>query len=186
MKPYAACRYCHPSIENALSVRTREGFDVEQIERIEVRTYALAVNKHDQTEVGKVSAAKMSIPFGVAVSLFSGAADAGAYSQEIINNEMVKRLAKKVAVIPDEAFSAEFPAKSIATLKVTMSDGSVFEAKTDKPKGEASDPLSDDELRKKFLSLASFSKFSSVRAESLADELLKHEPNLSLVIRELC
>ena len=51
MKPYAACRHCHPSIEAALNIRNQLGFDINEIEEIHVDTYKLAVAGHDHTEI---------------------------------------------------------------------------------------------------------------------------------------
>ena len=41
IKPYAACRYCHPSIEAAIKLRPLVA--IEEIDSIVVRTYSLAV-----------------------------------------------------------------------------------------------------------------------------------------------
>ena len=49
MKPYAACRHCHPSIEAALNIRNMEGFKIDEIENIHVDTYKLEVAGHDHT-----------------------------------------------------------------------------------------------------------------------------------------
>lgn len=51
VKPYAACRYCHPAIEAALQIRGEEGICVDDIEWIRVATYRLAVDHHDHTVV---------------------------------------------------------------------------------------------------------------------------------------
>lgn len=171
VKPYAACRYCHPSIENALLLRNNIN-DPNDIDYIKVRTYELAVNKHDMTSVENVSAAKMSIPFAIAVSLVHGSANIGDYTLEAVQNNTIKNIMKKIQVTPDQQFSQEFPKKSIASLEIKLKNGKILNSKIDYPKGEANFPLTDDELIIKFISLALYSGLSKKKAESIVNEIL--------------
>lgn len=180
VKPYAACRYCHPSIENALFLRDK--LNLEEINEIEIKTYELAVNKHDMTSVDNISSAKMSIPFAVAVSLIKGSANVDAYSEESVRDSNVQNLMKMVKVLPDSEFSIEFPLKSIATMEIKLKDGSKLFTRTDAPKGESNLPLTDEELKQKFVSLAQFAGMKKIKAESLASDILY---NNNISIREI-
>ena len=177
VKPYAACRYCHPSIENALIIRGEKGFSVEDIEHIYIETYSLAVNKHDHTTVNNVSSAKMSIPFATAVSLCLGSASVDAYCEESIHDQAISDLMKKISVAPNDDFSSKFPQLSIATMVVKCADGRTFESRTEQPKGEAAFPLSDKELMEKFVSLAIFYGMNEERARQLSNSILYDSSN---------
>ena len=185
VKPYAACRYCHPSIENALKLRASNEFSVEDISDIEVQTYSLAVNKHDRTDISNISSAKMSIPFGAAVALCRGSASVDAYCDETIANEMICRTMKKVRVIPNNAFSKSFPAKSIATMRIRMTDGRVLEERTDEPKGESTAPLSDRELCDKFSSLARYAGIDKKATEEVVTELMEPCPDFCRIMERI-
>ena len=171
IKPYAACRYCHPSIENALGIMKDSDIDTEKIESIEIATYALAVNKHDQKKVSNVASAKMSIPFATAVTFCKGNAGVEAYTDQNVNDPRINTLMQKVNIHSDDAFSKAFPHKSIATMVVTMKDGTIFESKTELPKGESVNPLSDEEIIEKLLSLCAFYGMEQTQANQLARTL---------------
>ena len=51
IKPYAACRYTHPSIDVAMYMRKKRLVSVEEIERVKIMTYSLAVKNHDHTDI---------------------------------------------------------------------------------------------------------------------------------------
>lgn len=157
IKPYAACRYCHPAIEAAISLNGRIKGDVSSIAHVQVQTYELAVNKHDHTSIEGISSAKMSIPYSVAVSLVNGKATIEDFSMDYINNPTISSLTKKVDIISSDELTSLFPKKCSAIVKVSTKDDKSYTERVDFPKGEPENPLSDIELEEKFMSLAQFS-----------------------------
>lgn len=150
VKPYAACRYCHPAIDAAFSIRENHSITISQIKEIKVKTYQLAVKNHDHTLVNNISSAKMSIPFSVAVALKTGKAGMSEFSHENIHNPELPELTSKVSVISDEEFTAGFPKKSASSVEIITTEGESFYEKVDYPKGEPENPLSEEELIQKF------------------------------------
>ncbi len=51
LKPYAACRHCHPAIEAAICLRENHNLDYESVAAVRVITYDLAVFGHDHSDV---------------------------------------------------------------------------------------------------------------------------------------
>ncbi len=166
-KPYAACRHCHAPIEAALKLRAA-GLRPETVAGIDVRTYRWAVGGHDQTEAQGACAAKMSIPVSLVLALVSGKAGFDAYTDEWLANPDVRALAKKVRVISDDALSALVPEKRAAIVEATLVSGERMTERVDYPKGEPENPISDDEGRDKFRSLALYGG----KTEAEADEIL--------------
>ena len=68
-KVHAACRHCHPAIDATLDMRKDLHLQPDQIEKIEVHTYKLAVGSHDHTEIKGISSAKLSTPYAVALAI---------------------------------------------------------------------------------------------------------------------
>ncbi|OQC68431.1 MAG: 2-methylcitrate dehydratase [Verrucomicrobia bacterium ADurb.Bin006] len=169
VKPYAACRYCHPAIEAALQIRCEKVICVEDIEWIRVATYKLAVDHHDHTVVQEVSSAKMSIPFSVAAAMVTGRAGIEEYSEACIRDTRIVRLAQKVSVIPDEHYSAVFPKQTPARVEIRCRNGSDHVREVFLPKGEPGNPLSDDELNNKFMSLAAYAGLTSNQSATIRD-----------------
>lgn len=185
VKPYAACRYCHPSIEAAIMIQKKHIILPEQVEKVNVRTYYLAVNKHDHTIIKGTGSAKMSIPYSVAVALCLGKAGFSEFKHECVTNHEILELTKKVSVIDDKDMSDAFPHNTIASVEVIMTNGDVFNQKIDFPKGEPENPMSKKEVIEKFISLALFSGKSKTYAERIIELVFDLENQFAALLREI-
>ena len=168
-KPYAACRYCHPAIEAAISMRAEYGFRISDISAVEVKTYYWAVDKHDHTVIPGPASAKMSIPYGVAAGLVYGKAGLREYDPAHVKEREVLDLAAKVTVRSDEALTAQFPEKTSAVLKLSTYSGKEYTKRVDFPKGEPENPLSDREFADRFLELAVYGGKTETEAGKILD-----------------
>ncbi len=154
-KPYAACRHCHAPIEAILNIRSRNNFDIDQINKIFVFTYRSAVDGHSDPLPKSIVGAKMSVPFSVAVTLKTGWAGPKQFEPSSFNDPEIVSIAKKVEVKEDPTFTQLVPLKRPAVVEITMLDGRKFQDRVDFPKGEPENPMSDENLRKKFTELTS-------------------------------
>lgn len=148
-KPYAACRHCHPAIEAALLLREENVIDLSDIESILVKAYDLAILGHDHTEINGVNAAKMSIPYGVAIALAEGHAGINDFEETYFNQEDIKTLTSKVSVIEDPELSALIPNKRASIVEIKFADSTLIK-RVDVAKGEPENPMSREDLIGKF------------------------------------
>ena len=158
-KPYASCRYTHPSIEAAMEIRNERHVLPEEIEGIRIATYSIAIRHHDHTDVPNVSSAKMCIPFAAAVGIIKGSGGIDAFSEETVGNTEIRELTKKVTVVEDADYSLQFPQKSIATMTVRTKDGREYTSTVDLPKGEPDNPMTRDDLMQKLQRSCEFAGF---------------------------
>lgn len=166
-KVHCACRHAHAAVDCALSIRGSAGFDPSHISAVEVETYAAAVNGHDHSSVVGVNAAKMSIPFAVASALVTGRTGLDAYSADAVVAAGTVALASCVKVRASDEFTAKAPAVRGAAVKVVFDDGREERTRTDQPKGEPENPLSDAEQKAKFASLARFGGLDETRCDRI-------------------
>ena len=153
-KVHAACRHCHPAIDATLDLRNGVRFTPEQVEKIEVHTYKLAVGSHDHTDIRGISSAKLSTPFSVALAIVKGSAGYADYNENNLQDYWIKNITRKVRVIEDEGLTQRSPAVRGARVTLYLKDGGVFEATCLYPKGEPENPLTREELEGKFRGLA--------------------------------
>lgn len=179
VKPYAACRHCHSAIECALKIKNQSKLNVEEIDRIEVETYKLAVFGHDHTEILGENSAKMSIPFSVAISLMYGDAGISSFSGEKIVDDCVLSLCKKVVVSENSELTKACPEKRGAIVKVYMNYGMVFQEEVEYPLGEPENNINDKELENKFVSLLTFSDVSQNHISKLLNVVWNVENQFS-------
>ncbi len=163
-KPYASCRYTHPSVEAAIHLRTK--VSAQDVEEIDVKTYDLAVFGHEHTEIAGSYSAKMSIPYSTAVGLIYGKAGLQEFSVETVKNKDVLELTKKVTVTSDDKLSSVFPdiQAAIVTIK-TKSDE--FTHRVDFPKGEPENPLTDEEFRNRYDALMEYAGISKKNYDNI-------------------
>ena len=146
-KPYASCRYTHPSVEAAIHLRNK--VKPEDVEEIDIRTYDLAVSNHDHTDIPGSYSAKMSIPYATAAGLLYGKAGLQEFTEEAVKKAEILNLTQKVKVSSDDELSALFPSVQAAIVTIRTKDGE-FTDKVDFPKGEPENPLTDVEFRERY------------------------------------
>ena len=167
VKPYASCRHSHSAVECALNLRRRFQFDCKDITEVEVQTYKLGILAHDSTNISTVSSAKMSTPYSTAAALVLGGCGLEAFTEEMIVQERIQDLLKKVRIIENERLTKACPAKRGAIVSIKLVDGQVFTEEVENPLGEPEHYLSDEMLAEKFVSLMKNSGETEPKIENI-------------------
>ena len=176
-KPYASCRYTHPSVEAAIYLRNQYGLKAQDIECINIRTYSLAVAGHDHTEISGSYSAKMSIPYSTAAGLIFGKAGLQELSEEMVKNSEILKLAKKVHVTADQELSDAFPGIQAAIVDINA-NGQHYSKRADFPKGEPENPLDEKEFKERYDELMRYAGIKDVISDKIY--YLVHEDSTSV------
>ena len=166
-KPYASCRHTHPEIEACFRIRESAGFDINGIQRVRVTTYKGVIGKHDFKDIHGESSARMSIPYSVAIALWTGKAGIEEFAEPYVSNPEILELTQKIDIIPSEELSKLVPDKRAAVVEVILGDGTVLSDSVEYPKGEPENPLTSEELWAKFCSMAEHAEISFEKATAL-------------------
>lgn len=178
-KPYASCRYTHPSVEAAIHMRDR--INIADIEEIQIKTYNLAVAGHDHTDIPGSYSAKMSIPYATAAGLIFGKAGLQEFTENAIKGHEIIALTKKIKVESDPDLSAAFPNIQSAIVTIKTKDNK-YTNRVDFPKGEPENPLTDQEFRERYDGLMAYGLipversarvYNGIYENVVMDELLK-------------
>ena len=148
-KLYAACRHCHPAIEAAIALRNDINLQPEQVDKVEVYTYKLAVGGHDHTKIQGISSAKLSTPYSVALGIVKGNAGFEDFNEDNLHDADIVELTRKVRVFEDEDLTAQSPAIRGANVIIRLKDEKKFEKCVLYPKGEPENPISNEEIIQK-------------------------------------
>ena len=181
-KPYASCRYTHPSVEAAIHLRDR--VKAEDVEKIDIRTYGLAVSGHDHTDIPGSYSAKMSIPYATAAGLLCGRAGLQEFSETAVNGADILSLTKKVRVSEDENLSAAFPAVQTAIVTIKTRNGEYTE-RVDFPKGEPENPLTDEEFRSRYDGLMEYAGVTAAVSSAVFDAVYRDDAKAEELVAEL-
>lgn len=185
-KVHAACRHCHPAIDATIDMWNDLKLKPEQIDRIEVHTYRLAVGSHDHTDIRGISSAKLSTPFAVALAIVKGHAGYADYNEDNLNDYWIKNLTQRVSVVEDENFTAQSPAVRGARVTIYMKDGNEYEATCLYPKGEPENPLTQEELEEKFRGLSMYGGLTKEECDEVINEVWKKDFDLKKIMHIVC
>lgn len=150
-KLYPCCRHYHAAIDAARSLRQDHELDVDQIERVDIGLYGLGVQGHDQQVVRTMLEAQMSAPCAVALSLLDGNVTRQSFSADSLAREELKRLMQKTQARQDAVCESLYPRVRSGMVRVHFKSGGFLDKRVEDPKGEESNPLSDQELEEKFV-----------------------------------
>ena len=170
-KPYASCRYTHPAVEATVDLRHKYKIKAEDVERIDVQTYDLAVAGHDHTDIAGPYSAKMSIPYSVAAGLVYGKAGLQEFTEEKVKNAVVLNLTKKIHVMPDEKLSKAFPDVQAAVV-IIKTKNRMLTGRVDFPKGEPENPLTLEEFRNRYDGLMDYAGVSTEVSSAVFDNVI--------------
>ena len=184
IKPYACCRYNHGLIDGVLQLQRAHGIRPQDVERIRLGVLSggalLVAEPIDEKRAPRnVVDAQFSAPFAAAVALARGSAGLNDYTQANVDDPLIRGLMSRTDCHRDADLDAAYPDHWPATVEMRLRDGSDLSVRIPDPTGEPANPISPQELRKKFLGLASATIGDEV-ARELADRCLglELEPDL--------
>ncbi len=153
-KIHASCGHTHGAIDAVIQLSKEQGIKPEDVDRIVVRTYPIAVDVVGKNYEPKTAPeAKFSLPYCLAVALIYGKVGLTEFSEEKLRDLKIRKLSKRVTVMVDP----EYTSARLGPAKVTLYtiDGKEFTCRVDIPKGYPKNPVTREELEGKFVDLAS-------------------------------
>jgi 2-methylcitrate dehydratase PrpD len=171
IKPYACCRQHHSAIDAILELKEKYKLNPEDVANISHRTFVVG-SRGSAKHPTSIPAAKYSAPYTIAVALTFGRVWREQYTMDLIQDSKLLELAANVDVSADAELEALYDEKWPSIIEVTTKDGRVFQARRDLPKGEPEHFLSDEELKEKFMSLAT-DTVTVQRAEEIWEKIFR-------------
>lgn len=172
LKLYACCRHVHAPLDALLSTMSLHGIEGRDIDLIEVETYSGALRISNKANPLNLTDIQYSIPYCMGLVALIGRETLLPLTVDALGRDDVQALAEKVTLHHANEFDASFPAKTLA--KVTIfAEGKRFVSDVTAPRGEASDPLSWEEIRAKFKAL-----LRRVANHATSDALLEAVKNM--------
>jgi aconitate decarboxylase len=173
-KPYAANGSCHPTIDLLRRLRADHGFLPADVEAVEI-----AVSSATVAHVGwpyvpdSTMTAQMNLPYIVAVVIADGEAFVDQFSSDRIADAQLVQLSRRVTVTADPEIDSMGDSWRHATrLQIRLRDGRVLDGEARSARGSASDPLTPEDVRAKYRTLAS--KVFDVPRVAHLEDLIGH------------
>lgn len=156
IKKHNAEIHSQSALDAAQRLRERDGFAVDRITEIRLKTFDVAYNiigggeEGDKRTIRTKEEADHSLPWMIAAVLLDGELNPAQYAPERIVADDVQNLMHKVTISPDQSFSDRFPQEMPAELTVVLDDGTELTVEESAYDGFHSQPLDWDGARAKF------------------------------------
>jgi 2-methylcitrate dehydratase PrpD len=171
-KPHAACRYAHGPIDLAQDLYWKNGIRASDVEKVTVHMSAMAIRQASKPKVANLNAAMGSTQFGVALALAGGANGLRDYWSGYEDKAIHDVASTKVELVVEDEFGLT---GRQAVVEVLTKDGRRQGVRSEEPRGEPTNPLSEDELERKFTGLASMVMKDSAKVESISRRVMAIE-----------
>lgn len=148
-KEYSCCRWAHAPIDAILMLQERHGLAADDIETIAIDTFGRALTLNNEAAPHSLESAQYSLPFCVALAATRGAQAMLPMLQEALNDKETLTLSKRVTLHLDPKFDAMFSASVPGRVTVTAR-GAQHSETVLAPKGEPTNPMSWQDLERKF------------------------------------
>ena len=178
-KPHAACRYAHGPIDLAQDMYWKNNVRVADVDKITVHMSTMAIRQASKPNPANLNAAMGSTQFGVALAMETGGNGLRDYWSGF-QNSAVHDAAKRVTLVEEDEFGLT---GRQAIVEIDTKDGRHLSLRSEEPRGEPTNPLTEDELQRKFNGLAAM----VIRDEKLIDSIsqrvmsLEKESNASFL-----
>lgn len=156
IKPYSACRHINPTLDAVSALIGAGDFSVEAIRHVDVTTFFEVVENYSFFPREPFTV-PFSAPYLIALCLLGIPTGPQWFDGEHLSNPRVRELAGRVRFHhwPEaDALYGKVKRELISRVAIETADGRSFEKEVRLPRGDPRNPMTDEELRGKFLSLA--------------------------------
>jgi 2-methylcitrate dehydratase PrpD len=144
-KPYPCGIVNHPTIDGAIQIHLADRPDPAAIVAVRLRVAPLVLDLCNQQSITRGLQGKFSVYHGAAVGLVCGKAGLREYTDEAVNDPMVKRVRELATATGDPSVTEDQ-----AGLEVELADGRRLSRFVAQSLGNIHRPLSDTQLDEKF------------------------------------
>jgi 2-methylcitrate dehydratase PrpD len=165
-KPYATGTMNQPYVDCALRL-SKKGFAAEDVAEVLCETAEGYVHRLWEPLASKHRpandyAAKFSTPFNIAVAFVTGGAGFEAFTETTVRDPRILALASKVRYVVDPG--NPYPKAYTGHVRMTLDDGRVFEERQPHIRGGVQEPLTGEDLERKFRSNAAYGGWDDSQA----------------------
>jgi 2-methylcitrate dehydratase PrpD len=149
----ACCSPIYPALDALEATLAELRPTPEQVERIDVATYAFAAVM-SEPDPPTAFGAHYSLPHAAAAIVAWGRADEGCFTEAVLDDPTIRALRQRVRVCEDPELTARLPWQKAARVTVSLTDGRTSTRRCDNSRGGFDHPYARSELIDKFRDLA--------------------------------
>ncbi len=152
-KPHPGCRWAQVPLQTLQALMSKHDLCAKDAKEIKVRIMTKASNL-DNPAPANMEEAQYSIPFVLAATLVDGEFGPDQMRMEKLTDPAILKVAKKVIIEAQPEFDQAYPGQIRCEVRFLTEKGEIFIATSHKVKGDDNYPLTDEEIREKFVRLS--------------------------------
>ena len=169
IKPHPSGSLTHPGMTRMLELILNNDIKPEEVERIDVGTNHNMPNALIHHRPKNELQAKFSMEFCMAILMLERRAGLAEFTDEVVNRRDVQSMIEKINFhVHPEAEAAGYD-KMTTIIDIHRKDGTTISGRADFGKGSPADPMSYDEVARKFRECAESAGWSSEKAEGIIE-----------------
>jgi 2-methylcitrate dehydratase PrpD len=153
LKPYASCRYTHPSMDAIFEISSRVRLTPDNIQGLSVDVFPEAFTIANERAPRTLEGAQFSIPYCLALAALRGPEAFRPMTEAMLDDQAVVGLSQRVTMATGEDFLGAFPTTTPSRVRIEV-DGKLHGETVWHPLGDVHNPLDRDQVRAKLVNLA--------------------------------
>jgi len=149
-KPYPCCRHYHAVVDGILELRRQHDIQAQDVEHMRLGIYAVGVHGHEHKHCDNLLDAQMSAPVEAALAIFEGDIAAHMFLPASLERPLVQDLMQRADAYVDEECERIYPGRRSGSVEITLKNGKTLRGRVLDPKGEGENPMTDEDLERKF------------------------------------
>ncbi|MEX2617246.1 MAG: hypothetical protein WD767_14215 [Alphaproteobacteria bacterium] len=170
MKPYPCGVVIHPVIDACINVTRRSGFDCGAVRSVDIFVHPRTAVLAEKPDPGSLITSRFSLHHAAALALTFGAADFDIFEGTDVADPGLTALRKRFVIHRSDEMTA-----TQAKVVVELADGERMAEHVTKAVGGPDNPLSDDQLKRKFIQLCGGVMDGSAAGSLFAQCLALHD-----------
>lgn len=170
VKPYPSCALTHSAIDALLALRSSHQLDADQVAEVEVGVNRVVPGVLRHHAPGNGLERKFSMEFCAAAALAGGRVDLGSFEDGPVADRATRELMARVRMVVDPSLPDGRDEHAWSRVTVRLRDGRALDSPARGASGHPGQPLSDAQLRDKFLACAT-PVLGAEAAEGVAEQV---------------
>jgi 2-methylcitrate dehydratase PrpD len=154
VKPYPSCALTHSAIDALIALRMRHGITPEQVEDVEVGVHHVVPEVLRHPSPTNALERKFSMPYCAAAALGRGHVAMDDFTDGPVRDAAVAALVPRVRMVVDPTLPEGLDQQAWSRVTIRLRDGQTLAAPPRGASGHPDAPLTDAQLREKFLGCA--------------------------------
>lgn len=171
LKPYASCAFNHSPIDSVLKIMKDNALAADDIDRIVIDICQMAIRAVVEPRELKynpvnIAGAQFSLPYSAACAALYGDVSVSQFTDEKLKDPLLRGFINKIEMVHTGEMDVWQPNIFAATAEIFTKDGRSYKEFTKYSKGHPLNPMTGEEIKNKFLALATMN-ISEERASEI-------------------